>query len=119
MKKFLLVAVLILSGASISRLFAGQQQDIPMQIIRTGSMGNSGTYAPPRPWYIVQDDYVLTLPVLAEDYTFELRDQDDGVAYTTFLPSGSTQIILPSTLSGSFEIRLVGDTYYYRGYIEL
>lgn len=49
MKKFLLMAVLILSGASISRLFAGQQQDIPMQIIRTGSMGNSGTYAPPRP----------------------------------------------------------------------
>lgn len=53
MKKFLLMAVLILSGASISRLFAVQQQDIPMQIIRTGSMGNSGTYAPPRPWYIV------------------------------------------------------------------
>jgi hypothetical protein len=116
MKKFLLVAVLILSGASISRLFAGQQQNIPMQIIRTGSMGNSGTYAPPRPWYIQQDDYVLTLPVLAEDYTFELLDQDDEVVYTTFLPSGTTQIILPSTLSGSYEIRLVGDTYYYRDF---
>jgi hypothetical protein len=119
MKKFLLMAVLILSGASISRLFAGQQQDIPMQIIDKDGVGNGHTYAPPRPWYIQQDDYVLTLPVLAEDYTFELRDQDDEVAYTTFLPSGSTQVILPSTLSGSFEIRLVGDTYYYRGYIEL
>ncbi len=37
------------------------------------------------------------------------------MVYSTFLPSGTTQVILPSTLSGSFEIRLVGDTYYYRG----
>ena len=54
MKKFLLMAVLILSGASISRLFAGQQQDIPMQIIDKDGVGNGHTYAPPRPWYIQQ-----------------------------------------------------------------
>ena len=118
MKKFLFMAFFLLGGAIISTALAGQQ-NIPMQIINTGSLGGGKTYAPPRPWYIQQDDYVLTLPVLAEDYTFELRDQDDEVAYTTFLPSGSTQVILPSTLSGSFEIRLVGDTYYYRGYIVL
>lgn len=92
MKKFLLMAVLILSGASISRLFAGQQQDIPMQIIDKDGVGNGHTYAPPRPWYIQQDDYVLTLPALADDYTFELRDEEDEVVYTTFLPSGRNEV---------------------------
>ena len=119
MKKKFLLFILLLEGVFFSNVYAGQQQEIPMQIINTGALGGGHTYAPPRPWYIVQDDYVLTLPALADDYTFELLDQDDEVVYTTFLPSGTTQIILPSTLSGSYEIRLVGDTYYYRGYIEL
>ena len=119
MKKKFLLFILLLEGVLFSNVYAGQQQEIPMQIINTGALGGGHTYAPPRPWYIVQDDYVLTLPALADDYTFELRDEEDEVVYTTFLPSGSTQIILPSTLSGSFEIRLVGDTYYYRGYVKL
>ena len=119
MKKLLFMAALILGGALNSDAFAGHQQEIPMQIFNNGAASQGPTYAPPRPWYIVQDDYVLTLPVLAEAYTFELLDEDDEVVYTTFLPSGTTQIILPSTLSGSFEIRLVGDTYYYRGYVKL
>ena len=118
MKKFLFMAFFLLGGAIISTALAGQQ-NIPMQIINTGSLGGGKTYAPPRPWYIQQDDYTLTLPAFEDDYVLELRDQDDEVVYTTFLPSGSTQVILPSTLSGSFEIRLVGDTYYYRGYIVL
>lgn len=90
MKKLLFMAALILGGALNSDAFAGHQQEIPMQIINTGALGGGHTYAPPRPWYIVQDDYVLTLPALADDYTFELRDEEDEVVYTTFLPSGTT-----------------------------
>ena len=119
MKKLLFMVALIIGGALNSDAFAGHQQEIPMQIFNNGAASQGGTYAPPRPWYIVQDDYVLTLPALADDYTFELRDEEDEVVYTTFLPSGTTQVVLPSTLSGSFEIRLVGDTYYYRGYVKL
>ena len=48
-----------------------------MQIIDPGSMGSSGTYAPPRPWYITQDDHVLTLPTFEDDFTLELRDEND------------------------------------------
>lgn len=117
MRKLFLMLILALGGVFVLSSYASQQ--VPMQIIKEGPMGDGPTYAPPRPWYIVQDDYVLTLPALDEDYTFELRDEEGEVVYTTFLPSGTTQIILPSTLSGSYEIRLVGDTYYYRGYIVL
>ena len=93
MKKKFLLFILLLEGVFFSNVYAGQQQEIPMQIINTGALGGGHTYAPPRPWYIVQDDYVLTLPALADDYTFELRDEEDEVVYTTFLPSGTTLAI--------------------------
>lgn len=118
MKKFLFMAFFLLGGTIISTAFAGHQ-NIPMQIIDKDGVGNGHTYAPPRPWYIIQDDYTLTLPAFEDDYILELRDEDGDVVYSTFLPSGTTQVILPSTLSGSFEIRLVGDTYYYSGYVVL
>ena len=90
-----------------------------MHIIDQSSGGAGPTYAPPRPWYITQDDYVLTMPAFEDDLTLELRDENDVVVYTAYVPAGTTMIVLPSMLSGDFELRLVADTYYYRGYISL
>lgn len=115
-KKVTMVALLLTMG-DVSPLMA--QECIPMQVILNGASSDGPTYAPPRPWYITQNDFSLTLPALADDYTLELRNEEDVVVYTTFVPAGTTLIVLPSTLSGDFELRLVGDTYYYRGYITL
>jgi hypothetical protein len=117
LKKAMMVALLLTGGGIFSNVY-GQQQ-IPMQIIDESASSDGPTYAPPRPWYITEYNYVLTLPAFEDDYTLELRDEDDVVVYSAFVPAGTTQVVLPSTLSGDFEIRLVGDTYYYRGYIEL
>ena len=117
MKKIVLSIFLLVGGGAFVGVLA--QQQIPMQIIKEDSAGNNGSYAPPRPWYIIQDDYVLTIPAFEADYILELRDEDDNVIYSAYLCAGTTQIALPITLSGDFELRLVGDTYYYRGYISL
>lgn len=117
MRKFLLILALVMGGACLSKAFAGNQ--IPMQIIDKGGVGHGNTLAPPRPWYITQDDYVLTLPAFEDDFTLELRDENDVIVYTDYVPAGTTQVVLPSMLSGDFELRLVADTYYYRGYINL
>ena len=106
MKRILFAIALFVGG--LNSLWAGQ---IPMQIIDHGPAAGGSTLAPPRPWYITQDDYVLTLPAFEEDFTLELRDEDDAVVYSTFVPAGTTQVVLPSTLSGDFELRLVADTY--------
>ena len=92
-----------------------------MHIIDPEGVGNGHTYAPTRPWYITQDDYVFTLSATSEDYTLVVLDEEDEVVYSDILLSGSTMFVLPTTLSGDFEIRLVpyASTYYYRGYIEL
>lgn len=92
---------------------------VPMHIIKEGGVGNGNTLAPVRPWYITQDDYTLTLPAFEDDFTLELLDEDGLVVYTTYVPAGTTLVVLPSTLSGDFELRFVADTYYYRGYITL
>ncbi len=115
-KLFLFVFLLIGVGS-----FSYGAQQIPMHIINPEGVGNGHTYAPPRPWYITQDENVLTMSETPEDYTFVLLDEDGEIVYTDTLFSGSTMFILPSTLSGNFEIRLMpfASTYYYRGYLEL
>ena len=119
MIKKLLLTIAVFVGGNLSSLMA--QQNIPMTIIQDGASSNSGTYAPPRPWYITQDDYVLTLPVFDYAYTLVLLDEDGVVVYSADFSAGTTTAVLPSTLSGEFELRLVpyATTYYYRGYIEL
>lgn len=117
MKKLFLVALLLIGGCT----FAFGQHQVPMQIVDENSVGNGHTYAPPRPWYITQDENVLTLPAFDESFTLQLLDEDETVVYSTYIPAGTTQVILPSTLSGDYEIRLVplNSTYYFKGYILL
>ena len=91
--------------------------DVPLEIIDESGTSNYGTKAPPL--IISQEDNVLTLPVMADDFVLELRDEDGYLVYFAFVPSGCTQVILPVWLSGSFELRLVASTYYYIGYILL
>lgn len=118
MKKLLLTVFFLIGGACF---VFGQQNNIPMQIIKDGPGSNIGTNLPPRPWYITQDENVLTMSAFEDDLTLQLRDEDDTVVYSTFISAGTTQVILPTTLSGEFELRLVPffATYYYRGYLEL
>lgn len=117
MIKKLFLTIAFLGGGLFSPLMA--QENIPMQIIKTGSASDGSTLAPPRPWYIILDDYTLTMPAFEDDFTLELLDEDGVVVYSVYVPAGTTLIVLPPTLSGDFELRLVADTYYYRGYITL
>ena len=116
MKKLIIFLLFLVGGGTFA--FGAQ---IPMQIIDPSLPSGGHPYAPVRPWYITQEDYVFTLSATPEDYTLVVLDEDDEVVYSDILLSGSTMFVLPSTLSGDFEIRLVpyASTYYYRGYIEL
>ena len=113
MKKFLFMAILLIGGTIVS---VGEPRDIPLSIINESEESEGNTKSPTLPLIISQDDNILTTSV---DYTLELRDENGTLVYSSYVPAGTTQIILPTTLSGNFEIRLVADTYYYIGYISL
>lgn len=117
MIKKLFLVIVFLGVGLFTPLMA--QEEISMQVILKGASGSGPTYTPPRPWYITQYDYTLAMPAFEDDFTLELLDEDGVVVYSVFVPAGTTLIVLPSTLSGDFELRLVADTYYYRGYITL
>ena len=116
MKKFLFMAILLIGGTIVS---VGEPRDIPLSIINESEESEGNTKSPTLPLIISQDDNILTLPATSVDYTLELRDENGTLVYSSYVPAGTTQIILPTTLSGNFEIRLVADTYYYIGYISL
>ena len=116
MKKYLLVlSMMLLSGLS-----SYSATEICLGV---GNGDYSSTYpggnrTPVLPWYITQDGNVLTMSATPCDYTLSLYDEDDALVYSVFVPAGTTQVVLPTTLSGTFEIRFETDTYYY-GYIDL
>ena len=63
------------------------------------------------------EDYTLTFSTPCYGYTLELVDENDVVAYTTIITSDT--LVLPSTLSGEYQLRLIpndGNIYFY-GYI--
>lgn len=116
MKKFL-ITVLILLGGLFSKAYAEYPQIIPLQIINEDGVNEGNTKN--APLVVTQNYNVLTLSSTQEDYMLQLRDANGAVVYNCYIPAGITQIILPTSLSGSFEIRLITDSYYYIGYIVL
>lgn len=63
------------------------------------------------------EDYTLTFSTPCYGWTLELIDGNDVVAYTTIITSDT--LVLPSTLSSSYQLRLIpndGNIYFY-GYV--
>ena len=118
MKKILLFVLLLIGGDN----YVSSQNQIPMPIIDGTPIGVETPLAPPRPWYITQNEYVFTMPSFAENFTLQLRDTNNTVVYFTFISAGTTQFVLPSTLSGDYVILFIPSStlsYYYRGYLTL
>jgi hypothetical protein len=81
-----------------------------------------GTYPFPRGPVGLPNVYIdantLSFENLWGTYVLQIL-QGSTVVYTTVVPYGTTSVVLPSTLSGNYEFRLVADSYYYYGYITL
>ena len=64
------------------------------------------------------DDKTMSFENLWGTYVLQIL-QGSTAVYTTIVPYGTSSVVLPSTLSGNYEFRLVADSYYYYGYIAL
>lgn len=115
MKKLLFCISMLFCLSAI----AYADNDVPMNYHPQGSTHGGYPKTPTAPWYISQDYNVLTMSATPYDYTLTLYDENDVLVYSVFVPAGTTQIVLPATLSGNYEIRFETATYYYYGYISL
>ena len=68
---------------------------------------------------IVQDGYTLYIISGCAGATLILRDEYETEAYSTQITDETDEITLPSTLSGTYEIRLIRGSITFVGEIEL
>lgn len=69
---------------------------------------------------LVIDNYNLQIPEFFNGYSLRIVDENGVVVYFTIIPEGCEEILLPSNLSGDYQIQLYNDSiYYYYGEITL
>ena len=65
------------------------------------------------------EDYTLSFGINHPEYILNIKDENNSVVYSTVVPSTQTQVTLPSTLSGNYEIHLVMGNWLFGGEISL
>lgn len=65
------------------------------------------------------EGYTLFFITPCDGCTLRLLDENDTVVYSTVIPTGTTSLVLPSYLSGEFEIQIIQGTLCFWGYIYL
>ena len=95
--------------------------EIPLQVsYEDPNNGNDGQHkgSVPIP-NISQDDYSLIFNTPCDGCTLRLLDEDGFVVYSTVIPMGTTNLVLPSWLSGEYEIQIIQGYWLFTGFISL
>ena len=83
------------------------------------AIGNGQPKSPMAAPMVYIDDYTLLFEVNHPEYVLYIKDEDGNVVYSTVVYSTQTQVILPSTLSGNYQIELVMGIWKFTGWINL
>lgn len=120
MKKLLILSLLILLMSASA--MAGEGEFIHFTLHYEDNMPVSNDHGRPSievPLVYIED-YTLSFEANHPDYVLIIRDEDGSVVYSTMVYSAQTTVILPSTLSGDYEIQLdFGGSYIFVGQIAL
>ena len=118
MKKLLLFLI----SAFIFSTSVSAQELVPLTVCieEDDQPGGNGHPRSPNETPIVYiDDYTLLFEANHPEYILNIKDEDDEVVYSTVVYSAQTQVVLPSTLSGDYQIELVVDYWLFMGWINL
>lgn len=118
MKKLLLFLI----SAFIFSTSVSAQELVPLTVCieEDDQPGGNGHPRSPNETPIVYiDDYTLLFEANHPDYVLNIKDEDGDVVYSTVVSSTQTQVVLPSTLSGDYQIELVMGNWLFMGWINL
>ncbi len=125
MKKFLLflLGCFFISVHAMAQTPIGS--NLPFQILFSvgwidptpvGEGPAKGTIDPPT---VYLEDYTLTFEADHPEYILYIKDEDDAIVYSTVVSTTVTEVVLPSYLSGDYEIDLVMGDWLFTGWINL
>lgn len=116
MKKLLLPCLSILlfvTGVAAKDL-------IPLTVSYSGQpISHGNPKSPMQPPTVYIDGYTLLFADDHPEYVLNIKDEDSDVVFSTVVYSSQTQVILPSTLSGEYELQLIRGQFIFYGFIEL
>ena len=75
--------------------------------------------SPITPPSISLGDHTLYFDTPCDGCTLNIVDSNDTVVYTTVIPTGTTSLVLPATLSGEYELQIIRAGYLFYGTIDL
>ena len=126
MKKiFSIVALLLLVGGAVFAQAPSHVTELTFQVGITDPTGSSGEFprCPINPPSASLDDHTLYINSEHPAYTLYLVDttgDEPDVVYQVYVPANVNAVVLPSTLSGTYELQLYdGGQYYFYSDIEL
>lgn len=122
MKTFIISMVLLFCQAVITgwaNNLQGEIVSLTVQIDNNQTGGNNIPKTPILAPLVSIDGYTLYFLSSHSSFTLELRDASDTVVYTTYIDVTDTQVSLPTTLTGTYELRLCTEYYYFYGDIDL
>ena len=117
MKKLLLMIV----GAFLlsTSLFAKEVVPFTLHYEDDQPGGNGFPRTPIEVPLVYIEDYTLSFETNHPDYVLTIKDEDGVTVYTTTVFSADIEVILPSTLSGDYEVNLVMGNWLFTGWINL
>lgn len=118
MKRFVFALVLVLAS-SLSGVMAQDEIDLEVGIFDPTGSHEPYEKGPVLVPSVSIEDYTLYFITPCDGCTLRLLDENDVVVYSTVIPTGTTSLVLPSYLSGEYEIQIVQGFYYFWGYIYL
>ena len=117
MKKLLL----FLFGAFILSTSVSAQELVPLtvSIIDEQPISHGHPRSPEETPIVYIDDYTLLFEANHPEYVLNIKDENNVVVYSTVVSTTQTQVVLPSTLSGDYQIELVVGNLLFKGWINL
>ncbi len=120
MKKRLFVLLLTLAMLPLSNLCV-MAQPIDFGVGYVDPTDPTGDY-PRSPILLPEvdiDGYTLTFYTPCDGCVLRLVNENDVVVYSTIIPTGATSLVLPSYLSGEYQIQIIQGNLCFWGYINL
>ena len=123
MKKLIFAALLLVGSTIVTK--AHQEESIRIKVElsvqneKPITNGNPVPKSPVTPPDVYLDDHTLYIDNIGGNCTVQLTDDTDTVVYSVYVTYGTTSVILPSTLTGTYGLSIIPDdgAYYFYGEI--
>lgn len=111
----LIMVMLPLSNVRVS----AEPEDVPLEYEDPSENQDNPHKSPVLIPEVSIEDYTLYFNTPCDGYVLRLVDEFDNVVYSTVIPVGATSLVLPSYLSGTYELQIITGIYCFYGDITL